>query len=283
MTVPSMQAAARATGFARLDFRAKLALFFAVSALAVVCNRPSVSVAIMAAALAGCWGAGISRAYLGLMFRVMTPFFVLMLLTHGFFNVSHVMRLTGAEALTELWTIPQAVPVLGGVALSREGLLYGVNILAKSMTFLLMVPLVVFTTQIDNLVVGLVKMRVPYRLAFVLSSTLRFFPLLFAEIQAVKETQRLRGFALEEMRAMERVKTYAKVAVPVILGSMFKAQQLEVVLQAKAFSGRGVRTYLHESRLGVAEWSVIAASAAGLAGGIVLLVTSSWLGFGGGW
>ncbi len=278
-----MQAVARTTGFARLDFRAKLALFVAVSALAVLCNRPSLSVAIMAGALGGCLAAGIPRAYLGLMFRVMTPFFILMLLTHGFFNVGHVKRLTGAEMLTTLWTIPEWLPVLGGVGLSREGLLYGVNILAKSMTFLLLVPLVVFTTQIDNLVVGLVKLRVPYRLAFVLSSTLRFFPLLFAEIQAVKETQRLRGFALEEMRALERVKTYAKVAVPVILGSMFKAQQLEVVLQAKAFSGRGTRTYLHESRLGTAEWLVIAASVAGLTGGVLLLATTTWLNFGGGW
>jgi energy-coupling factor transport system permease protein len=283
VTAPGMRAAAGGEGFARLDFRAKLALFVAVSALAVLCDRPVASVGIMAAALGGCLAAGISRAYLGLMFRVMTPFFVLMLLTHGFFNVGHVKRLTGAEALTTLWAIPDWLPVLGGVALSREGLLYGVNVLAKSMTFLLMVPLVVFTTQIDNLVVGLVKLRVPYRLAFVLSSTLRFFPLLFGEIQAVKETQRLRGFALEEMRAMERVKTYAKVAVPVILGSMFKAQQLEVVLQAKAFSGRGARTYLHESRLGAAEWAVIAASAAVFAAGGVLLAKTRWLDFGGGW
>ncbi len=283
MTTPSLQSATRATGFARLDFRAKLALFVAVSMLAVLCDRPLASVGMMAAALCGCLAAGIPHAYLGLMFRVMTPFFILMLLTHGFFNVGHVKRLTGADELTTLWTMPDWLPVLGGVALSSEGLLYGMNVLAKSMTFLLLVPLVIFTTQIDNLVVGLVKLRVPYRLAFVLSSTLRFFPLLFGEIQAVKETQRLRGFALEEMRAVERVKTYAKVAVPVILGSMFKAQQLEVVLQAKAFSGRGTRTYLHESRLGAAEWLVIAASAAGLAGGVALLGTTTWLNFNGGW
>jgi len=237
----------------------------------------------MAASLVACVGAGIPRAYLGLMFKVMTPFFILLLLTHGFFNVNHVKHLTGAETLTTLWKVPAALPLVGGCALSREGLLYGVNALAKSMTFLLVVPLVVFTTQIDNLVVGLVRLRVPYRLAFVLSSTLRFFPLLFAEIEAVKETQRLRGLALEEMKALERVKSYAKIAVPVILGSMFKAQQLEVVLQAKAFSGRGVRTYLHESRLGAAEWLVIAASAGLLALGVGLLVTTTLLRFTGGW
>lgn len=46
-------------------------------------------------------------------------------------------------------------------------------------------------------------------------------------------------------------------SVPVILGSMFKAQQIEVVLQSKAFSGQGRRTYLHDSVLGWNDWLMI--------------------------
>lgn len=283
MSAPTLQTASRITAFSGIDFRAKLALFISASALAVICNRPSLSAALMAAALLGCLAAGISRGYLGLMFRVMTPFFILMLLTHGFFNVGYVKHLTGQTELSALFTLPGWLPVMGGRALSAEGLLYGVNVLMKSMTFLLVVPLVVFTTQVDNLVVGLVKMRVPYKLAFVLSSTLRFFPLFFAEIQAVKETQRLRGYAMEEMSAAERVRTYAKIAVPVILGAMFRAQQLEVVLQAKAFSGRGKRTYLHESVLRGGEWLVIALSAIMLLLGSMIAAKTSWFRFDGGW
>lgn len=145
--------------------------------------------------------------------------------------------------------------------LSREGLLYGVNVIAKSLTFLLLVPLCVFTTDPNNLVLGLVRLRLPYKLAFLISSTLRFFPLLFDEIHAVIETQRLRGFALEEMSTLERVKTYSKIAVPIVLGAMFKAQQIEVVLQSKAFSGNAERTYLHDSKLRSADGWVIGVSA----------------------
>ena len=110
---------------------------------------------------------------------------------------------------------------------------------------------------------SLVRLRVPYKLAFVLSSTLRFFPLIFDEIQAVIRTQRLRGFAPEDLSLVRRLQTYAKVAVPVILAALHKAQQTEVVLQAKGFSGRSQRTYLHESPLDGRDVIVIIAASIG--------------------
>jgi energy-coupling factor transport system permease protein len=107
----------------------------------------------------------------------------------------------------------------------------------------------------------MVKARIPYKLAFIFSSTLRFFPLLFEEIQTIIEAQRLRGLAFESMGPVKRVRVYAKVAVPLILGAMVKSQMLEVVLQSKAFSGSPDRTYLHESKLGRADYAVFAFSA----------------------
>jgi energy-coupling factor transport system permease protein len=96
---------------------------------------------------------------LGLLLRVMLPFSLLLLLTHGFFNVAHVQRLTGLEALSVLWRVPAGLPIIGGVALSAEGLRYGVNVVAKSLTLLLLVPPLVLTTPIDALVRGLVALR----------------------------------------------------------------------------------------------------------------------------
>lgn len=71
------------------------------------------------------------------------------------------------------------------------------------------------------------------------------------------EAQRLRGLAMEKMGPIKRVRVYAKVAIPLILGAMVKSQQLEVVLQSKAFTGSGERTYLHDSILGPLDWAVI--------------------------
>lgn len=59
---------------------------------------------------------------------------------------------------------------------------------------------------------------------------------------------------MEKMNPLQRIKVYSKVAIPLILGSMVKSQQLEVVLQSKAFSGSPVRTYLHESEMGTLDY-----------------------------
>jgi energy-coupling factor transport system permease protein len=103
----------------------------------------------------------------------------------------------------------------------------------------------------------MVRAKVPYKIAFIFSSTLRFFPLLFSDIGMIVQAQRLRGLAMEKMNIFLRVKVYAKVAVPLILGAMVQSQQLEIVLQSKAFSGDPDRTYLHESILSPLDYSVL--------------------------
>jgi energy-coupling factor transport system permease protein len=254
MTLPELQRVTRSTFFSRLDFRTKLMTFATVSIVAALWDNPILGGLLMLAILGACLGVGVSLTYLGFMFRVMTPFFLLLILTHGLFNVEYVLRLTGRLHLTPVLTIPTSWPLLGGRSISREGLLYGVNVIFKSMTFLLLIPLCVFTTDPNHLVVGLARLRVPYKLAFVVSATLRFFPLIFGEIQAVMESQRLRGFALEDMGPVERVRVYAKTSVPVILSALFKAQQIEVVMRAKAFSGDPDRTYLEDTAMRAPDW-----------------------------
>ena len=102
-------------------------------------------------------------------------------------------------------------------------------------------------------------------------------PELFEEIQLIIEAQRLRGLAMEKMGPVKRVRVYAKVAIPLILGAMVKSQQLEVVLQSKAFTGSPERTYLHESVLTPLDWSVITVFAALFVVAAVLYFT---IGFG---
>ena len=79
------------------------------------------------------------------------------------------------------------------------------------------------------------------------------------------------------MGPVQRVRVYGKVAVPLILGAMVKAQQLEVVLQSKAFTGDPNRTYLHESVLRTADWAAIIFFAAFF---VVMLALYFWIGLG---
>ncbi len=114
------------------------------------------------------------------------------------------------------------------------------------------------------------RARVPYKLAFILSATLRFFPMLMADARAIIDAQRMRGLAVERMSLPGRIRVYARLAVPLILGAMTKSQQLEVVLQAKAFSGSQDRTYLHDAKLRSSDYIIMACS-------VLLLLTAAGL------
>jgi len=254
MSMMKFQTVERDSLFTRLDFRPKLVMVAVVSTVAFVWESPIALAALMIFLMIVSLAAGVKPAYIKTIVTLMIPFYILLLLTHGFWNIEQVQGLSGHEVLTPLFTFPENWFIIGGGSMSVEGFLYGWSVIFKMLTLVLVLPVAIFTTEVNNMIVGMVRAKIPYKLVFIFSSTLRFFPLLFEEIQTIIEAQRLRGLAVERMGPVKRVRVYGKVAVPLILGAMVKSQQLEVVLQSKAFTGSGDRTYLHESILGRADW-----------------------------
>lgn len=263
--------------FTRLDFRSKLVLVAVTSLLAFIWESPVTLAALALAVVAATLLSGIEAAYIGRTLRFMAPLYVLLLITHGFWNTQQVRLLTGRETLTPLFSFPPSWPLIGGGGMSVEGFVYGWTATLRTTVLILVLPLAVFTTDLNRMMVGLTQIGIPYKLVFIFSSTLRFFPLLFGEAQAIIEAQRLRGLDPKRMRPLQRARVYARIAIPLILGAMVKSQQLEAVLQARAFTGSGERTYLHESRLRGMDWVVILLC---LALFIVALTLYFWLGVG---
>jgi energy-coupling factor transport system permease protein len=277
MGLVRFQTVRRDSIFTRLDFRVKLVMMVVLMVIAFAWESPLLQIGLCGAVVLATLLAGVRLSYLRTVLLVMLPFYLLLLVTMGLFNVTQVQRLLGREALTYLYRLPADWWLIGGVGFTLEGLLYGVNVVFKTLTMALVIPLVIFTTDVDHIVTSLVRARVPYPVAFVFSATLRFFPVLFAEAQSIIEAQRLRGLALESMGLIRRARVYANIAVPLILSSLVKSQQLEIVLQSKAFSTNPNRTYLHESTLHTADYLTMAFFGA-------LLVTAAvayfWLGVG---
>jgi len=275
MSAMGFQTVGRDSLFTRLDFRSKVVMVAVISTLAFVWESPVAGAALTLAVIAACLLAGVKWSYLKWVIQLTIPFYILLLLTHGFWNTAQVKALTGKEILTPLFTFPQHWWLIGGGSMSVEGILYGCNVICKMLTLVLVIPLAVFTTDLNNMIVAMVRAHMPYKLVFIFSSTLRFFPLLFEEVQSIIEAQRLRGLAVEKMGPLQRARVYARVAVPLILGAMAKSQQLEVVLQSRAFTGSPDRTYLHESVLRRVDYAMITFF-------VVVLVVATALYFGAG-
>ncbi|XTZ19254.1 MAG: energy-coupling factor transporter transmembrane component T family protein, partial [cyanobacterium endosymbiont of Rhopalodia fuxianensis] len=185
------------------------------------------------------------------------PFYVFLLITMGFFNVDQVKTLINRNTLTPIFSIPQTYWWIGGASINKEGIIYAISIIFKTLTMILIIPLAIFTTDINKMVVGMVRAKIPYKIVFIFSSTLRFLPLLLGEIETIIESQKLRGLAIEKLGLISKIKVYSAVAVTLILNAMAKSQKLEVILQSKAFSGSSNRTYLHKSLLTKIDYVII--------------------------
>ena len=272
MSMMKFQTVERDSFFSRLDFRPKLFMVAVVTIVAFVWESPMLQIGLAGTITVACLLVGVKWSYIRTILLIMIPFYALLLLTHAFFNRDQVMALRGIESVNQLsrvFTFPENWPFIGGSFATWEGLNYGFNVIFKTLTLTLIIPLAVFTTEVDNMIVGMVRAKIPYKIAFIFSSTLRFFPLLIEEFSMIIEAQRLRGLAVESMGFVRRITVYARVAVPLMLSAIVKSQQLEVVLQSKAFAATPHRTYLHDSRLRPRDYSLIAGSAVFLLGAIV--------------
>ncbi len=275
MSMMKFQTVERDSFFSRLDFRPKLFMMAIVTVVAFMWESPLMQIVMAVVIVATCLLVGVKWSYIRLIFVVLTPFYIILLLTHMFFNIDQVQAIQGftsPDQLTRMFTFPESWPVIGGGFATWDGFRYGLNVIFKTLTLTLIIPLGVFTTEVNNMIIGMVRARIPYKFAFIFSSTLRFFPLLIEEFNTIIEAQRLRGLAMEKMGAVKKVRVYAKVAVPLILNSMVKSQQLEVVLQSKAFSGSADRTYLHESVLKVPDYILMAFFGIFFIAAIVLMI-----------
>ena len=252
------QAVQRDSFFTRLDFRTKLLMVAIITLLAFIWESPTTGGLLSLTVAIACLLVGVNLNYLFTVLKVMLPFYLFLLVTMGFFNIDQVKMLTGKAELTPLLILPAQWWWVGGAKMSVEGTLYGLNIIFKTLTMVLVVPLAIFTTDMNQMIVGMVRAKIPYKIVFIFSSTLRFVPLLFGEVQSIIEAQRLRGMDFENMGWWQRGRVYATVAVPLILNALAKSQKLEIVLQSKAFSGSSDRTYLYESTLGKMDYLIMA-------------------------
>lgn len=258
----------RPSFFSRLDVRTKLFILFLVSVLIFVWENVFYVGAMFLVVLALALSAHLDRRLIWRLFTIMVPFILLAVILQGLFNI---------RGVTPLLTLPKWVPLIGGkISLYREGVVFGMVVVFRLLSPLYAMPLVVMTTDVNDLVVGLTRMRVPYKVAFIFSITLRFVPFIFGEIDAITEAQRLRGLALEKMNFIRRIPVFASLAVPLILGSLLKAQTLDVVLQSKAFSGSPNRTYMTEIRLAPIDYVLIVSGAVLFVGAIVTRLAFHW-------
>lgn len=211
----------------RLDPRTKLALLLVSFAVVLLPQRPEL---VALGALAVSAHLGLARAWEEV-WRVRWLLVTLALFSLGVWS----WLAQGPSHL--FWRV------------SRESLAFGVATFLKLGTMTLAGLTLLATTPVEELFLGLVKLRLPYPVAFAFALALRWVPEVFATAQRVKEAQEARGLAWEEGGIWERLRRHLPLLVPIFLLTLRRSQTMAWALEARGFQISPRRTYLQEIRM----------------------------------
>jgi energy-coupling factor transport system permease protein len=239
-----------------IDPRAKLLLLFQAGLWAVLLDRPE---ALAIAASLGVLALLASGAVTGQWRRVFWSLGAMVLVLWGMAVTQAVFYRQAPRTEWISWKPESAFwsSVLGpdGLALYREGFAYGLTqglrlVLAASSGLAL-----AFTTDPGSLLAGLSSFRVPYGLAFMSVTALRFAPLMAQEAATAWRAARLRGFSPWHAGPVSSLSVSLGLMRPVLASCIRRSTTLAASVTSRGFDAAREHSAV-PARSGAISWAV---------------------------
>ncbi|MBI4765014.1 MAG: energy-coupling factor transporter transmembrane protein EcfT [Deltaproteobacteria bacterium] len=147
--------------------------------------------------------------------------------------------------------------VWGPFQLSRESVLYGLAMGLRLATFVGIGLIFLSTTRNEELTNGLIRMGVPYPLAFAFSTALRLVPTFAGAGATIIQAQVSRGLDLESGSIFKRLGKFIPQAVPLFIYAIHHANTLAMALESKGFNPQAKRTFYYEPRMKRVDYGVL--------------------------
>ncbi|MHA1728927.1 MAG: energy-coupling factor transporter transmembrane component T family protein [Promethearchaeota archaeon] len=121
----------------------------------------------------------------------------------------------------------------------------GIQMALRLTNIMISFSLLFQTTSPNDLSQALVKMGVPYHIAFSLSLAFRFVPTLAQETETITDAQKSRGLEIQKGGMLQQLKNLFPLLIPLISNSIQRAYYIAESLEARSF-GINIkkRTYL---------------------------------------
>jgi energy-coupling factor transport system permease protein len=223
----------------RLDPRTKIFGMLALFTLCLCFNHPL----YVAGVSLGILGIAIAAGALPNFWRLR---FVLILLV----AFSSLMWPFFTRGPTPMWA-------WGPIQVSRESLLYGLAMGLRLASFVATGLILLSTTRNEELTNGLIRMGVPYPVAFAFSTSLRLIPTFAGAGATIIEAQVSRGLDLESGSIFSRIGKFIPQAVPLFFFAIRHTNLLAMALESRGFSPESKRTLYYEPRLRALDYGVI--------------------------
>jgi len=151
----------------------------------------------------------------------------------------------GAHVLLEA---PFEIPALGPLNITLEAIFFGLMMTLRLLTIVSAFTILNFTVHPDDIMLAMIKMKLPYKSVLVTSLSTRFVPTVIDDIERLTDVQRTRGLEMDKGKLLQRVKKRATILVPLLSNSLDRTVQVAEAMESRAFGQGNSRTFYKEIR-----------------------------------
>jgi len=148
-----------------------------------------------------------------------------------------------------LWEAPLRIPLIGAPVITLEAIFFGVGMSLRLLAIISAFAILTFTIHPDDIMLAMIKMKLPYKSVLVTSLSTRFIPTLIDDAERISEVQRSRGLELDRGKLRQRIKNRMAIMIPLLSNCLDRTVQVAEAMESRAFGSGEKRTYYKEIKL----------------------------------
>jgi energy-coupling factor transport system permease protein len=139
-----------------------------------------------------------------------------------------------------------------------EAVFFGVNRALIMLSIVTEGMLFLSTTRTEEFVLGMIRMGLPYRVGFAISTAIRMVPTILGRVTTIAQAQRSRGLDLDSGNIISRMKKFIPLMVPVFISTIRDTNVFGMALESKGFGAQEERTYYLQANFAKKDYLIFA-------------------------
>ncbi|WP_243354744.1 energy-coupling factor transporter transmembrane component T family protein [Bacillus litorisediminis] len=220
----------------RLDVRVKALVFILLTVVSFIFNHPLFN-AVLALFITIIYVyMKIPFSQLWKLLKPLVPIFIMMISISGFTYPADQFKSEFAQQVLFYVWFDEGLPFLYG------GLFFGLTLIFRIYTMVVLTSLFTATTPLDDFIQLLNAMRLPQPLTFIVVTGIRFIPTMQKKVNQVYDAQKARGAKLAGNGFFSQIKAFIPVMIPLFVDSIRMSEKLAISMLNRGYGASKKRT-----------------------------------------
>lgn len=159
-----------------------------------------------------------------------------------------------------LYEAPFHLPLVGASVITLEAIIYGAVMSLRLVSIISAFAILTFTVNPDDMMLAMIKMRLPYKSVLVATLSTRFIPTLLDDVARITDVQRSRGLELDKGRLTRRIKSRTSIVTALLSNSLDRAVQVAEAMESRAFGTGRNRTFYRDIGFSLTDVAAVVVS-----------------------